>query len=230
MSENNSNIVIPDVHTAAENAIMIGEGAKVGQIAVGRDITQTHIHYEPSGINITGGNVNVQGDMVGGDKIVGEGDIAGRDIHQTFISYDTAFQKVADSTAFVLDQLQTIYGETRQQSQGWFRLSLIAAGIGFTLIGVGVIAVFIGQLTAGIVTAISSIIPNAAAALFFVQSKTANDRVDAIQRRLTDARELQTAVDITNTISDEKSRDKLKSEIVRKALRIDDNPNAKANN
>jgi hypothetical protein len=145
------------------------------------------------------------------------GDVQG----EVFISYDTAFERVVGSTAFVLNQLELSYRQTREQSQGWFRFSLIAASIGFILIGIGVIAVIFGQVTAGVITAISSVIPNAAAALFFVQGKAANERVDAIQIRLTEARELQTAVEIANTIDDPKSRDKLKGEIVRKALRLE---------
>jgi hypothetical protein len=60
------------------------------------------------------------------------------------------------------------------------------------------------------------------AALFFLQSKAANERVDAIQTKLTEAREVQTAVEIANTISDRKSRDRLKTEIVRKTLLVKD--------
>jgi hypothetical protein len=79
----------------------------------------------------------------------------------------------------------------------------------------------LGQITVGVITALSSLIPNAAAALFFVQSKTANERVDAIQSRLTEAREVQTAVEIVETVEEPKARDKLKAEIVRKVLRLE---------
>ena len=122
------------------------------------------------------------------------------------------------STAFVLDQLELGYRQTREQAQGWFRFSLIAACVGFALVGVGVITVIFGQTTAGIITVISSVIPDVAAALFFVQSKAANQRVDTIQAKLTDAHEVQTAVEIVNTMSDPTAQDNLKAEIVRKAL------------
>ena len=191
--------LLPDVHTAAESAVTGSGESNISDNAV--------LAASDHGISI-GGEIVAQGDIVGGDKHV-------------FMSYDTAFERVIGSTAFVLNQLETIYKETREQSRSWFRLSLIAAGVGFVVIGIGILAVMLGQLTAGVITAISSIVPNAAAALFFVQSKSANERVDAIQSRLTDARELQTAVEITNTIGDPKSRDRLKAEIVRKALRIE---------
>jgi hypothetical protein len=158
-----------------------------------------------------------------GSVAAGAGGVAvgGDVLGEIVIPYDAAFERVVGSTAFVLNQLELSYRQTREQSQGWFQVSLIAAAVGFALIVIGVIAIIFGQVTGGIITAISSIVPNAAAALFFVQSKAANERVDAIQMRLTEARELQTAVEIVNTIDDPKSRDELKAEIVRKALRLE---------
>jgi hypothetical protein len=134
-------------------------------------------------------------------------------------TYEKAYERIVVSTSFVLNQLEMGYKQAREQSQGWFRYSLVAAGLGFLLIAIGVVAAVLGQTTAGIITAVSSIVPNAAAALFFVQSRSANDRTDAIQTKLTEARELQSAVEVVNTIEDTITRNKLKSEIVRKVLR-----------
>jgi len=194
----------PDVHEAAERAVISGTGA----IAQGEAVAagERGVLIDTSGGTFVDGGI-AAGDFVGRDKI--------------FVSYDNAFERVIGSTAFVLNQLELSYKQTREQAQGWFRFSLIAAGIGFVLIGIGVVAVILGQITAGLITAISSVIPNAAAALFFVQSKAANERVDSIQMRLTDAREIQSAVEIVNTFDDPKTRDKLKAEIVRKVLRLE---------
>jgi len=200
-------IYAPDAHSSAYRAVLSGSGAVAqgpGAVAAG----EQGVVIETAG-----------GDYVSGG-VVADGDFIGRD-QWTLITWDAAFERVIGSTAFVLNQLELSYRQTRGQSQGWFRFSLIAAGIGFVLIGVGVIAVIFGEVTAGLITTISSVIPNAAAALFFVQSKAANERVDAIQTRLTEARELQTAVEIANTVSDQKSRDGIKAEIVRKALRLE---------
>lgn len=131
------------------------------------------------------------------------------------------YERVVGSTAFVLDQLELSYRQTREQAQGWFRFSLIAACVGFVLVGIGVITVIFGQTTAGVRTTISSVIPGAAVALFFAQSKAANERVDTIQAKLTEAREVQTAVEMANTISDPTAQDNLKAEIVRKVLRLE---------
>jgi hypothetical protein len=140
---------------------------------------------------------------------------------ENLIAYDTAFERVMGSTAFVLNQLELSYEQTREQAQGWFRFSLIAAGVGSALIGIGIIVLIFGQTTAGLITTISGIVPNAAAALFFVQSKTANERVDDIQKRLSAAREIQTAVEIANTIIDAEERDRQKVRIVQQALQLE---------
>jgi len=235
-----------DVHQAAEKAIVAGSGAVAqgesavaagekgvavggdvsGQIIVAGDNSTVKDVVQTTGGAYISGDVTVSGDFVGrdqvkGDKIaVGQESVAGRDlvIHNIAVPYDIAFDTIAHSTASVLHQLEKIYTQTREQAQGWFRFSLIAAGAGFALIGIGVVAVVFGQLAAGLITSLSSAIPNVVAALFFLQSKAANERVDAIQTKLTEAREVQTAVEIANTISDRKSRDRLKAEIVRKAL------------
>lgn len=195
-------VFAPDVYDSAYEAIVTGSYATTqgdGAVALGEN-----------GVHI-GGDIAVNHIIHNATNVV--------ETH--VIGYDRAFERVVGSTSFVLNQLELSYRQTREQSQWWFRASLIAAGIGFTLIGIGVTTVFFGQATAGIITSISSLIPNAAAALFFVQSKSANERVDSIESKLSDAREIYAAVEIIETIDDSKSRDKLKAEIVRKALRLE---------
>jgi len=186
------------VREAAEKALTSGEGEVVTVAEKG----------DTKGDSVKGENMSVDNNVVIGAT-------------NKVLSYDKAYERVIGSTTFVLSQLEISYTQTREQSQSWFRFSLVAAIIGFILVAAGVLAVILGQVTAGVITAISSIIPNAAAALFFAQSRTANKRVDAIQTKLAEAREFLTAVEITNTIEETKARDKLKTEIVRKALRID---------
>jgi hypothetical protein len=164
-----------------------------------------------------------------GNVVAGKGGISvGRDLQVAggqvthVITYDAAFERVTGSTTFVLDQLEVSYRQTREQSQGWYRLSAIAAGIGFLLIIGGVVTVIVGQLTAGIITSVAGVIPEAAAALFFAQGKEANKRVDVIQEKLGAARELLTALEIANTISDEASRNEMKRSIVIKALGLEE--------
>lgn len=197
-----STVFAPDVYDSAYEAIVTGSYATTqGDGAVTLRENGIHIGGEIAVNHIINNATNV--------------------VETHVIGYDRAFERVVGSTSFVLNQLELSYRQTREQSQWWFRASLIAAGIGFTLIGIGVATVYFGQATAGIITSISSVVPNAAAALFFVQSKSANERVDSIESKLSDAREIYAAVEIIETIDDAKSRDKLKAEIVRKALRFE---------
>lgn len=153
-----------DIHKVAEEAIVSGSGAiaqgpggvaaGAGGVAVAGDITGP--------IHTGDGNVVVDADVVSGDKIIvelqditdSEIQVAGRDIVKDTIevargvtvSYETAFEQVASSAAFVLNQLELSYNQTREQAQTWFRFSIIAAGLGFVLVGIGVVAVIFGQL------------------------------------------------------------------------------------
>lgn len=238
-----------DVFSAAQKAVVSGAGAIAqgkgaaaageGSIAVGGNVSGKY------NIKITGAqgvaigdnaqvenilfafaadDVSTQGgafigrDHVQGDKITS---VAGRDIT---VPLSTAFDTIAHSTASVLHQLEEIYTQTREQAQGWFRFSLIAAGIGFILIGSGVVVAVFGQVTAGLIASLSSAVPNVVAALFFLQSKAANERVDAIQKKLTEAREVHTAVEIANSIETKRERDRLKAEIVRKVIGFANEP------
>lgn len=124
---------------------------------------------------------------------------------------------------FVLDELRIIYEQTRLQSQSWFKFSLIAAVVGFITFVTGVFFLLSGQSASGIITLLSSVIPSVAAAMFFTQSKAANNRVDKIRAKLGETQELHTAVKIANTIVDLKAQDKLKSEIVKKILHTEKN-------
>jgi len=137
-----------------------------------------------------------------------------------FVPYDIAYERIVGSTASVTTQLELNNSQIRGQSQGWYQWSIIAAVLGFLLFIIGVVAIIFGKTTAGIITTIAGIIPEVVAGLFFRQSKQANERVDTIQKNLTDAHKMSEAVEIANTMSNVQDRDKLKAEIVRKALRI----------
>ncbi len=118
------------------------------------------------------------GIMIGGDV---QRDVLITGTSNTVVSYDRAFERVAGSTAFVTDQLELSYRQTREQAQGWYRMSAFAAGGGFLIVLAGVIAVLVGQVTAGVITSVAGFIPEVVAALFFVQGKDANRRVDEIR-------------------------------------------------
>lgn len=140
------------------------------------------------------------------------------DVGSRTVGTETAFDALSDSTTFVREQLTAMYDETRTQAKAWFRFSIIAAVIGFLLIAVGVLLMMRGRTDEALLTAISSIIPSVISALFFNQSRTANERMDDITDQLSEAREVSALVDIVNTIESPAERNQLKAEIVRRAL------------
>ena len=199
-------------------AILTGDGA----IAQGE-----------STVAIGAGSVLISGDVESTTIVTGDNNIvAGRDavMRDKKIEADryphgkeghvsnNDLRKIIDRAAFVRSQLEISYKQTREQSYMWFRSSLIAAGVGFLLVIAGVIAIVFGQVTEGMLSTISSIVPNTIAALFFLQLRASNERVDAILRKLNEAREIETAVEIANSVETKRERDRLKSEIVRKVI------------
>jgi hypothetical protein len=189
-----------------ESAVAVG---KRGVYVSGDVSTSTVITGDDNMVNMVAGRDVIIRDKVSGDKITHDKEV---------IPSDNDFRRIATRSTFIRNQLEISYGQAREQAYTWFRFSLIAAGVGFLLVVAGVIAVVLGQVTEGMITAISSIVPNTVAALFFLQSKASNERVDVILRKLSEAREIETAVEIANSIETKRERDRLKSEIVRKVI------------
>jgi len=186
-----------------ESAVAVGSGG----VYIGGDASESTVITGNN--NVVAGRDAIMGDNISGDKFA-------RD--KEAIPSDNDFRRIATRSTFIRNQLEISYGQAREQAYMWFRFSLIAAGIGFLLVVAGVIAVVLGQGTEGMITAVSSIVPNTVAALFFLQSKASNERVDVILRKLSEAREIETAVEIANSIETKRERDRLKSEIVRKVI------------
>lgn len=153
---NASTVVMPsflsalEVHSTAIQAISSGSVAQgEGAVAVGEK--GVLIGGDIAGKIVTGNNNSIVAESVKNAEVV---------------TFDKAFERLSGSTAFVVEQLRISYEQTREQAKGWYRFSLIAAALGFVLIVSGAIVAISGLTTAGIITALSSIIPNVAAALF----------------------------------------------------------------
>lgn len=134
------------------------------------------------------------------------------------VSYKLAFNEIAKATERVRSQSEVAYAQLRGQGQGWYRLSLLSATVGFGIIALAVVALLFGHTKTGLVTTASSVVPNAVATLFFVQARRADIRLDAIGQNLTELREKYELIEMANSIEDSLLRDALKAEIVRKVL------------
>ncbi|HEX6370721.1 MAG TPA: hypothetical protein VF006_17525 [Longimicrobium sp.] len=116
------------------------------------------------------------------------------------------------------DELERTRDQLRQQAHGWHRYSLIYGGVGFILIAGAVGALVFGFTTTGIITTVASVIPDAAAVLFFRQAKRADDRLAEFANSLSELRDFFAVVEVAQTVDNPQARDELKKYIVRKQL------------
>jgi hypothetical protein len=128
-----------------------------------------------------------------------------------------AYTRLANAADATRSQLTHLYEESYSQAKLWSRLSMGAALVGFLVVIIGVLAAFQGYIAAGLITSISSIIPEASAALFFLQAKDANKSVEAIRLKLLDKEEIHRAIELVLTTTDE-IQNQLKEVIITRIL------------
>ncbi|WP_339137414.1 MAG: hypothetical protein WGN25_05155 [Candidatus Electrothrix sp. GW3-4] len=175
-----------------------------------------------SGTVHTNYNVNIPQQVVGDANIVsGSGEVY---IHQSDkgpnISTEQAFERIGAAVKLNLTQLQSNIEQARSESNQFFKLMLIFSAFGFSIVLGGVALLLIGQTTAGIVTAISSIIPEVTAALFFTKDKELRRTIHNYHAHMLDSQRLLTMIDVAETIENNEEKDKMKQRIIINALNI----------
>ena len=155
----------------------IGDSAR--DVVVGKDID---VH-----------KVTIGGDVRGSTVITAGRDVTGRDVVKE-IPTSVAFERITAAATLTLRQLEKNYEQARNQANNWSRISLIAAGIGFLMVLAGIVQLLLGNTTIGIVTSVSGIVPEIAAALFFNQVKGANARVETKEHNQTKERLKETII------------------------------------
>jgi hypothetical protein len=128
-----------------------------------------------------------------------------------------AYTRLANAADATRSQLTHLYEESYSQAKLWSRLSMGAALVGFLIVIIGVLAAFQGYIAVGLITTISSIIPEASAALFFLQAKDANKSVETIRLKLLDKEEIHRAIELVLTTSDE-TQNRLKEVVITRIL------------
>lgn len=139
------------------------------------------------------------------------------------ISAEQAFERIGAAVKLNLTQRENNIEQARKESNQFFKLMLIFSGIGFLVMLVmlgGVALLLAGQTSAGIVTAISSIIPEVTATLFFTKDKELRRTIHSYQEQMLDSQKLLTMIDVAETIENKEEKDKMKQEIIFKALDI----------
>jgi hypothetical protein len=98
--------------------------------------------------------------------------------------------------------------ERIRQAQRSFNLALLLAVLGVLLILCGAALTLTHTATAGVMTTIASAIPEAIAALLFRLNNQANDRLDKVNNDLARLSRFRLAMDLIDSISDPRSRDR----------------------
>lgn len=172
-----------------------------------------------------GGSVAESVIVTGDQNIVVEKDgIARRDTtippDKRVLSQDQAFERIGAAIRSNLVQLEQNINQSRKESAQFFKLTLVFSGLGFCVVIGGIILLLLGQVTAGVVSTITSLIPEATAVLFFQKDKELRSQIDRYHQQLLDSQRILTMVDIAETVTDEQTRDNLKKEIIFRVLGV----------
>jgi hypothetical protein len=138
------------------------------------------------------------------------------------ISEDQAFERIGAAVKSNLNQLERNIAQARSESGQFFKFSLVFASLGFIVVLVGVALLLGGQTTAGIISTIASLIPEATAALFFTKDKELRGTIERYHQHVLDSQRLLTMIDVAETVKNGEERDFLKRQIIFKALGISD--------
>lgn len=120
----------------------------------------------------------------------------------------------APSTPFEIEQLASYYSLTLGQARISFWFSLIFAAIGFMIIVGGAALYTEGGLVGATIKIVSGVVVDAVSALFFVQSRRSQEAMSAFFEKLRSDRQFAEARKICDEITDNRSKDHLKSILV----------------
>jgi hypothetical protein len=166
---------------------------------------------------VTGGrNIIIEGDEVRTDVQIQ------KDSHYHIISGEQAFERIGAAVKLNLKELESNIQQARLESNQFFRLTLIFSGLGFVIILIAVALLLIGQITGGVVTSISSIIPEVTALLFFQKDRELRRTIQSYHQYMLESQQVHTMIDVAETITNSVERDTMKQHIIFKVLGIDD--------
>jgi len=118
--------------------------------------------------------------------------------------------------------LNEISRKLEQNLGSFFKFTLVFAGLGFIVVIAGLALLLVGQITAGIISTIGSLIPDVIAAMFFSKDKELRGTIERYHQHVLDSQRLLTMIDVAETVRNGEERDSLKRQIIFKALGISD--------
>ena len=198
----------------------------MGEDSLSEDAFKSRKAKYDVGGDIAGSAIGDNAIVVTGDHNIHfvEGNIAGRDVQVSevadakVISDEQAFERIGAAVRLNLKQLEKNIEQARKESSQFFRLTLIFASVGFLVVIIGIILLFSDQVTAGIVSTASSIIPEVTAFLFFTKDKELRKTISAYHQHMLNSQQLLTMVDVAETIIDTAEKDRIKQQIIAKVL------------
>src|SRR5713101_3847270 len=98
-----------------------------------------------------------------------------------FSQQQAVYDHFTDAANQISNQLEVSRGNSEKKAGLWEWSGWGAAIVGFIIIIIGLIIVFLRKDNAGWFATLVRLVPEAVSALFFVQSNLANQRVDKIQ-------------------------------------------------
>jgi hypothetical protein len=160
-------------------------------------------------------NIIIEGDVVRTDVQIQ------KDSHLHIISGEQAFERIGAAVRLNLKELESNIQQARLESNQFFRLTLVFSGLGFIIVLVGVALLLIGQITGGVITSISSIVPEVTALLFFQKDKELRRTIQSYHQYMLESQQIHTMIDVAETIVNPVERDTMKQHIILKVLGID---------
>lgn len=164
--------------------------------------------------------------IVTGTRSISVGrDLVAREVHQIgrnekTLTQEQAFDRIAAAVKLYLTQIQENIQQARKDSSQFFKLTLVFASLGFIIVMGGVILLYSGEISAGIVAAVSSSVPEVTAVLFFRKDKELRKTIEAYHGHMLASQKLMTMIDVAETIGNPAEQDKMKQQIIFSTLGI----------
>jgi formylmethanofuran dehydrogenase subunit C len=202
---------------------MTEEEEEVKRIA---EVRNRHARLAAAG-NVVAGTVIVTGDrnIAVGRNLVG-GDVSAREIrgpigkNEKTLTQEQAFDRIAAAVKLNLTQIEENIQQARKDSSQFFKLTLVFASLGFVIVMGGVILLYLGEMSAGIVAAVSSSVPEVTAALFFRKDQELRKTIEAYHGHMLSSQKLMTMIDVAETIRNAEEQDKMKRQIILSTLGV----------
>lgn len=134
------------------------------------------------------------------------------------ISGEQAFDRMSERARFNLDEKKKALDQARTDSKQFFKFTLVFSILGFFLIVVGIVLIFLKYVNVGVVTSVAGIVPESLAAIFFKKDKELREVIRSYLKTIDESQLILTLVDTAETMSNKGARDTAKREIIRSML------------